>query len=806
MITGENCQVTSIGARRKVRGLATLGGILAFVGVCLFASAAPASAHTALVETIPENRETLGEPPEELTIVFAEPVDPESVRIQILTLEGAALDGATRVTPDSPDSAVIVFDLPELPNGIYGIPWQTIGPDGHRVAGEVVIGVGLVDPAALESASFVVTPALDRVLEVGAVSTRYLFYLGLALFVGSLWLFWWWQVGRRADTTAPVCEQLIGGAGLWLRVGAVLIMMGVAGRSVTATWSVARGLDGDSSTANLASALGSRTGLAGLVAIGAAVVVLLIAPRSLAGGRRSSFGLAAVGVLATTAAGAVNGHTALLSDSALGIWVSVVHVVGAAVWVGPVAVFALVSMGRTWRRLASPARAQLAREVFGAFAPWALVAFVLIILSGLQSSLLTVGGSIFQTRYGAILTLKLVVVVVILVPIGIYHDSIAGWLGARRASLRRSKVLGVTLGVEAASMAVVLVLAAILTTTTPGSIGGATPKRAAGAQTAVAELLSEEAVSDVSVCAGRTVGQANCYRDFLADLMRREGAAVAVAEVQRLSETDEFVSADCHQVAHDLGNDAAAYYGDLGVALSHEGSACWSGYYHGVVEYTLAAFEDDRLLAEIPSVCAGPAQDRYSFTHYNCVHGVGHGVMLRLEADLFASIPFCERLADEWEVSVCLGGLFMENIISAQQGAFSPTLDGVDLIYPCNAVDPDYVDECFSMQTSWILWQLDYDFEAAFRECDSVAAAMVDDCYRSMGRDVSGTSRLVVDQIVGLCSLGDPAFQVECFVGASQNAVYNDHDIARATELCAAVPESMRSRCLDARDQAHSTL
>lgn len=793
--------------RRHGRGLQAVFAVL-LVGFALLAGAAPAAAHTALLETIPDNRAILEESPDELTIVFAEAVDPKSVRLEILTVEGESVDGVKRLTPDSPDSEVIVFALPPLPDGIYGLAWQTVGPDGHRVAGEVVLGIGVVDAAALESASFATTPTLDRILEIASVIARYVFYTGLALFAGAVWVLWWKRLRWSGDSEGGPLEALEQTAARLVRWGGAILLAGVIARLVSTIWSLARGYDNGSPYDDVAAALTSRTGFTGLLGIGVAVVLLLLAPRLARTRDPWMFGAAAAGGVALAVVSVVNGHTALLADSAIGIWVATVHIVGAAVWTGPVAVFALATFGTGWRNHTQVERRDASRAVFGDFAPWALIAFVLIVLSGIQSSILTVGGALFDSSYGSVLLVKLAVIVAVLVPLGLYHDAVAGWWGRRRRGSDGPARLAPSLRLEALAMGAVLILAAVLTSINPGSISGDASSGGAGQaarESPAADLLSTDAVEDVSECVSRTVGQVNCYRDFLAELMKEEGADVAVAEVYRLSQTDEYVARDCHQVAHDLGNDAAIHYGDLGVALSYEGSACWSGYYHGVVEYALGSLDNDQLLEELPTVCAAAAAEFYSFTHYNCVHGVGHGVMLRLEADLFASIPYCERLTDPWELSVCIGGLFMENIVSAQQGAVEPTLDTDDLIYPCNAVDVGYLDECFSMQTSWILWQLNYDFEAAFDLCDGVELEVVDDCYRSMGRDISGTSRLEVDRVVELCSLGDPAYQTECFVGASLNAVYNDHDVARATELCAAIPERMRAACREARDEAAAT-
>jgi hypothetical protein len=320
-----------------------------------------------------------------------------------------------------------------------------------------------------------------------------------------------------------------------------------------------------------------------------------------------------------------------------------------------------------------------------------------------------------------------------------------------------------------------------------------------------AELFTDQAVADVGECTTRDVGQANCYRDYFRAVMVRDGADVAVAEVFERSATDEFVAADCHQITHDLGEDAVDHYDSLGEALAFEASACWSGYYHGVVETEMSQLDDEELLTTLPSVCEDAAQDRYSFTHYNCVHGVGHGLMLRFKSDLWTVIPYCETLeADPWEVRSCLGGSFMQNVVSGQEGEAATFRDD-DLLYPCTALPGTYREECLLMQTSWALDQSNYDHATVFALCDALPPEDASTCYQSMGRDISGGSLLDVATIVAQCDLGSETYRERCIVGASLNAVYNDHATESATALCEAVDQRWRQACLDARDQAAST-
>ncbi|MCE2531331.1 MAG: copper resistance protein CopC/CopD [Acidimicrobiia bacterium] len=794
-----------------------LGGALVAVTLAatlLAIGSSPAAAHTRLLETIPENRTVAESPPERLTLVFAEAIDPRTVHLDVIAADGGLVPGPVLLTSSGADQAVIEFSLPPLDDGVYGLSWITVGPDGHRVAGEVVIGVGVVDGASVQDAHFTETPPVERVLSVAAGVARYLWYFGLAAVAGSMLVLAW---GLRPGAGSPAKEILSRRARRALVRGSLLLHVGILVRAGATITLVTRGYRSGSLSEDLQLALTDGMGLTLLLAAVAAGALVVWAPRL--SRARSGWTLlqAGLGVMALVAIGSATSHTAVLSEDPFGIWVSTLHLTAAALWLGPLLVVGWATASGPWRARPAAERAATLRELFGRFGPVAVGAFAVLVVTGARSTWLLAGSELLSgSGYTTALIVKLALLAAVILPLGTYHDRRLGLL-ARRRPERDSRAAPVrSLRLEAGAMASVLVVAAVLAGLNPavfGSGGGAGESQVAvvgGATTVTSDplaLLSDAPPESVEDCRARTVGKPNCYRDYFAEVMRNEGADVAVAEIDALSESDEYIARDCHQVVHDLGNDAAEYYGDVGIALTYEGSPCWSGYYHGVVEYAISQFSGTELFDEMPNICTTAAQEEYSFTHYNCVHGLGHGVMLNLDGDLFGSIPYCETLPDRWELSSCVGGAIMENVVSAQQG-IQTDLRTDDLIYPCNVIGDDYVDECFAMQTSWMLYNLGYEdenFAEAFAICDSVQGDMVDNCYRSMGRDISGSSLLKVSRVVRLCSLGDPAYQEECFVGASLNAVYNDHGTEMATALCEAIPARMQDACYAARDRAAGT-
>ena len=796
--------------------------------VVLAASASSVSAHTRLLSTDPPTRSSFDETPEQLTLTFAEAVSPRSVRLEIVSLNGETIAGAQLLTPAGEDQAVIQFALPDLDDGVYGLAWVTVGPDGHRVSGEVVIGVGAADASQLQNAEFQSTPLWDRILSVGGALARYVWYLGLALTAGGLFVLYY-RIRRRELSSGGLsglggdnAGSLLGErARRALVTGALIAHIGISVRAFATISLVTRGYDTGSVMEDIRLTLTEGQGLILLGSVLGGGILVIWAPRLARSDNPLTLLQAGVALMAVIAAGSASSHTAVLSSGAwewTGIWVSTLHLTASSLWLGPLLIFGLLAASRGWRSLDANERSAEMRSLFRNFAPLALVSFGVLLLTGLRSTLLLAGRELLSSDYGIALLIKLALIAIVVLPLAVHNDWNLGLLARWRRRgghpvVAKKKTF---LGLEAGALGAVAVAATIIVSMNPALFSGGDSSEnpsdgnADGGtiSTADYDALSGGPPESVDDCAELVVGKGDCYRAYFANVMRVEGADVAVSEINRLRDTHAHIQQDCHQVVHDLGNDAAEYYGDIGIALTYEGSACWSGYYHGVVEYAISQFVGETLYDELPNICTSAAANRYSFTHYNCVHGLGHGVMLNLDGDLFAALNFCEALPDPWEMSSCVGGSFMENVTAAQQGLLDTDLSSEDLTYPCDAVKEEFVDECWAMQTSWILSQVGYDdggFRRGFSICDSIREDMIHTCYGSMGRDASGFARLDVDTVLRLCSLGSTDYQVHCWVAASLNAVYSEHDTAKATELCERVPQQYQEDCFNARDRAAST-
>jgi hypothetical protein len=299
----------------------------------------------------------------------------------------------------------------------------------------------------------------------------------------------------------------------------------------------------------------------------------------------------------------------------------------------------------------------------------------------------------------------------------------------------------------------------------------------------------------------------DCYEAYLVDVLNTQGAPAALVELAELADRDTFVRSECHPLTHSIGRAAMERYGSFQNAVTYEDGTCWSGFTHGILEGFMFKYTVDELDQAVQGVCVQDPEQAYSFDYYNCVHGLGHGVSWRFDNGVFEALPVCDALEGRWEQQSCHSGVFMQNIVVDGEAHQSRELREDEPMYPCTAVDEQYKKTCYLMQTSYALRTVDYDYAKGFELCETEAdEGYVETCYRSMGRDISGNSHRESTKVVELCSLGDPELQKHCFQGAVKNAVFNDHGLENADELCRLVPERYTQDCVEARDLAASTL
>ncbi len=309
--------------------------------------------------------------------------------------------------------------------------------------------------------------------------------------------------------------------------------------------------------------------------------------------------------------------------------------------------------------------------------------------------------------------------------------------------------------------------------------------------------VSMASVRPLSECAGSS--EFKCYSEYFDAKTEATDPQTAFTDLKQAYEVDSYAKSQCHQLAHVIGRKAFDKYGSLAGAYPRGDSFCWSGYHHGITERAIGKLGNERIRSEANEVCAELAQkSMYSFDHYNCVHGLGHGFMSVENYDLFKTLSTCDLLTNDWDRESCYGGAYMENVmVEARGDGKSNFLRSEEPMYPCTAVDSKYKQQCYLMQTSYALQQNGYNFAETFRLCRDVADKdFTVTCYQSIGRDASGSTVSDVVRTKANCDNAlDSTGLEQCMLGAVRDFVSYFHSDQQAKQLCEAFGGDLNTRC-----------
>ena len=357
------------------------------------AAPAPGWAHASIVRSVPGDGAVLARPPAAVRVVFDDTVRTGHGIAAIRNGGGSVLGGPAHVERGR---TLVVPLRARLVDGDYSVRWSVVSDDGHLESGVLAFAVGAGRAAPLSALAPLATgPTAD------GVAARWLFFAGILAAVG-LSLF--------TLVAGPLDEERMP---LLLSTACVLVAIG-AGDELHRL------------------GFGTRDGTALVAGIVLAVVVATVAaaavlePRALRPALVLALGLAAVPSVA--------GHALDPGLARVNVAADVLHVAGAAAWVGVLLGLLVLGGGRP-------------RGV----AALALAGVLLLGATGVvrASFELTSGAQLWQTSYGRTLLVKT----------GLLLGALAA--GARLQARRRA-------GVELALVAGIVVAVAVLVQLRPG--------------------------------------------------------------------------------------------------------------------------------------------------------------------------------------------------------------------------------------------------------------------------------------------------------------------------------------------------
>lgn len=411
----------------------------------LVVASAPAAAHPFLVRTAPADGARLLDAPRSVSLQFSEPLGDGPAELSLAPHGSASVEPL--VAARASGGRVVRADV-AIGRGVYRLRWRVVADDGHLSEGEFSFAVGPVT-GSVPRGTMTATPA-------GPLRTvaSWFFFTGLAVALGAV-------------VTALAVDRERRGRRWALTAGLV-----VATAGALAAWAASSvGVGGPVGTVRQRLLLAATTGLLALA--------LQLRRRTVPAG---------VLTAASTVTWSARGQVAV-QNGAIGIALDSVHLLGAAVWAG-----ALALLVADLSRVRDDGPSLRARA--GRYATLAIVAVAVLAAAGVASALVMVRtlADLWETTYGRLLVLKVVLfgAAVMLAWQARRRGLAAGGLRALRR-LTRS---------EAALVAGVLVVAAVLANTAPP------PPRVAAASLLGPPPLSGPVVRDAGLAGILTVAVA----------------------------------------------------------------------------------------------------------------------------------------------------------------------------------------------------------------------------------------------------------------------------------------------------------
>jgi copper transport protein len=451
-----------------------LAAALGLVGLlwCIALGPDRVFAHAVLLRSVPSGSQTLARAPDEVRLLFSEPIDIVFSGIHVIDAAGQLVDTGDAHVDAADDHQLVVSLRPGLPNGIYTVAWRSLSTiDVHPDQGQyaLFVGVPVVAPAAPSPASAALSlTATTPETTLG----RWWFYVAASLFGGVL-AAWKLVIGPVLADVTVVTGGAVLADGAVLAGGRVaprvavhrrahrLIVLGgvllVVGTLFTAVAQAAAAA-GVPLTAGVGQPLGDLL-LRGRFAsiwwprIGLEVASLLLLAFGGLDGLAADCALATLpGVLLT---GSLTSHGAALpAMSGIGIAFDWLHILGATAWVGGLTAV-LLCLPLLWSADQSLAEPVVPR-LMARFSRFALCASALVVLSGVVQAVLEVGSwsALLDTGYGEMVLVKIAL--------------LGAMLLLAAVNTRRARVRGVR--AELALGVVALAVAALLTGTPPSRI------------------------------------------------------------------------------------------------------------------------------------------------------------------------------------------------------------------------------------------------------------------------------------------------------------------------------------------------
>ncbi len=312
---------------------------------------------------------------------------------------------------------------------------------------------------------------------------------------------------------------------------------------------------------------------------------------------------------------------------------------------------------------------------------------------------------------------------------------------------------------------------------------------------AAAPLIFLSACFGEPVCPPGTDAVMCRFEDAIVEVrhtVEEEDSRVALAQLREILKDDPELESLCHGLVHEIGHAAYDKEGFEG-ALSFEDDLCGSGYIHGIVETHLDRVRDIEKV--LPIICRPEAA--------NCFHGIGHGLMYKLDNNLPKSVSLCGTFDENFQRIQCAEGVFMETYDSETRFHASQYLKEDDPFFACRGFDPVNEGVCAFYATRYYLRINPREYEEAIDWCmTDVPAGPRDACVKGVGDSAMKQNINEPLAVEKICMNVPEDKRRYCIEGLVSYLIIHEASSKKGAELCPQLKEEHQASCLKVVSEA----
>ncbi len=231
-------------------------------------------------------------------------------------------------------------------------------------------------------------------------------------------------------------------------------------------------------------------------------------------------------------------------------------------------------------------------------------------------------------------------------------------------------------------------------------------------------------------------------------------------------------------------------------------NACYHGVVIGLLSSLSSSPESLEFKEKMQSACDIFIEKNQQGFLEQCIHGVGHAIMVAKNYELFDSLLLCDEL--NIQKSTCYGGVFMENFPQSSStdlpSKYLPTTS--DKLYPCNKLATNFQEQCYIFLTIYHNHIGHGNWTETSKFCQNIPESAQDECFGAIGSSVMPNAENIL-QLKDICNVvnGTSKQKLFCYLGivsafddkfGGQNAA-----LIQAVDFCTTLQSEYQPYCFE---------